>query len=74
MPRNDYTPPLGLKVSQVAGVLGMDRKTVYDLVRAGSIPTYGDGQLLRVPKRWVAENYGLTVADIDAYLKAGDAE
>lgn len=76
MPRSDSTngrPPLVLTVDELSEVTRTNRKTLYDLIKAGSIPAKGESGAYRVPKRWVCDAYGIAVEDMDEWLTAAAA-
>lgn len=51
--------PLVYKVEQVAQLLNVDRKTVYDLVKSGELRSVRLGRAIRIPKAAVREYLGM---------------
>ena len=63
--------PLVLTVDEVAEMLGVDRKTAYDAVHLGQIPSLRFGRILRVPTHALD---ALLAGDIVEQLKQREAE
>jgi hypothetical protein len=50
---------LAISVDDVALVFETDRKVVYDEVKAGKVPHFNVGRLIRIPTIWVRRACGI---------------
>ena len=55
-------PPLLLRATEVAALLGLGRSTVFALMASGQLPTVRVGRAVRVPRagleRWISQQTG----------------
>lgn len=61
---NSIDHPLTLTVEQAAKVLGIGRSTAYELVHTGDIPSLRLGRRIVVPVGQIAEQLGVTAAEL----------
>ena len=60
-----------LRPDEVAAILGLSRSTIYELLRAGELPTVHIGRAARIPardlQRWIEQHTGANGASDGAH-------